>query len=736
LQTYGLELPGNADRDAQPLATTPAHQAADTPIDDYVRATLPGVSVVTCCRNRTENLLRALPSWLAEPGIAEVVIVDWTSDIPVAQALRKAGLTDPRIVIARIEDEPRWVLSYAFNLGFRLAQHGTILKLDADIMLSKGFLCRNPAVPGQFIAGNWRSAPKGQEFVNGVFQVARHDLLAAKGFNEFLTSYGWDDDELYERLISSGLCRVDLLPDSLHHQDHDDGARVGPTTGHSLTAWAELQDMPMFRTRTNRFLATLMPPWDSWRMMMPFRVTSLGTGDLMLQRSGPPPHQVPDHQKRLAERLAATEMLAWRVGLRVYDLDPDALITLLQTMPLARITALHVELMLSGAAVDVVSAPRFMLVDLEGGPALHDAAVFRKRVEGLVHQANCLGRQLVLRVPEPVVPQDGAKVPMIALHIPCGPAQELGPSENPANWPDAPVLRLSGVALAAPEGRVRPNRLFLDAQHGLGNRMRAMGSAAAIASATGRELVVVWQPDHHCECRLDDLFDYPGAVIAEGFLQDATASGLTVLNYMETEEGAAKDAPLKLGEGCDAYLRSAYVIRHPASTWDSENRLLHRLQPCAAVRGLISGVPDHRDIALHIRMEGAGGTGLKSYDRAENWNAESHQDIVHWRGQSHYNRFLARLEQSLTKEPGARVFLAADLPETYRAFHAAHGDRIAWLDRPVFDRSALQLQYALADILLLARCRVLLGSHWSSFSEAALRMSQSITQHEMSGLDF
>lgn len=80
----------------------------------------PGVSLVTCAMNRTDNLLKALGSWLAHSQISEVIIVDWSSRVPVSQSLEDAGVDDPRIRVIRVEDEPRWILSYAFNVGFRI----------------------------------------------------------------------------------------------------------------------------------------------------------------------------------------------------------------------------------------------------------------------------------------------------------------------------------------------------------------------------------------------------------------------------------------------------------------------------------------------------------------------------------------------------------------------------------------------------------------------------------------
>ena len=80
--------------------------------------------------------------------------------------------------------------------------------------------------------------------------------------------------------------------------------------------------------------------------------------------------------------------------------------------------------------------------------------------------------------------------------------------------------------------------------------------------------------------------------------------------------------------------------------------------------------------------------------------------------------------------------MAADKPETYDAFTETYGDRVAYLPRPVYDRSAEQLRYALADALLLGSAPLLLGSSWSSFSELAMRLSPHKAEIEMSGKDF
>jgi hypothetical protein len=281
-------------------------------------------------------------------------------------------------------------------------------------------------------------------------------------------------------------------------------------------------------------------------------------------------------------------------------------------------------------------------------------------------------------------------------------------------------------------------RLVVDTQHGLGNRLRALGSAAAVAQATGRELVVLWTPDHHCDCRLSDLFDTDLPVVEHADdLPAPLRQALRRYNYMEIEPGAQKDEPIDTDRDEDILVRSAFVLRHPASHWESENRLLQALRPSAAVQALVDSVALPADcIGAHVRMEAGAGLDHNPWDSAGNWSAESHAAIHHWRAKSHYSAFIRRIDALLAEGRHHHLFLATDLPENYRVFQQVYGDRLRFLPRTLYDRSAEQIRYALADAILLSRCTWLLGSTWSSFSELAMRLATGFEKVEMSGTDF
>ena len=711
----------------------------------------PGISLVTCSMNRTQNLIKALPSWLANREISEVVIVDWSSDTPVDAELLAAGIADPRIRILRVEDEARWVLSYAFNAGFRAAACNLILKVDADIVLSTDFFRRNHLLPGTFIAGNWRTATDDQAHVNGFFFISRRALHAVGGFNEHITSYGWDDDDIYDRLTLSGYRRQDVAPGTIFHLPHDDAERTGETavSADQVTLGHDLKSGTSYLIRRNRYIAMVMPHWDDTAITLPFRLLTRTDTAMAVQREGWVPSRVPAHVVDAANSHALTELTAWRLGKRVLDLTPDR-IALLLDRPRDDVSRIDVEIALAAPDHILPGPGHYLVLDLPGG--ILDAAPRPPRLDQafrrLVALAKARGLHPVLRAPHVDLPLGAPAclrlIPLIPSWEPIGevPAVTLDLLlATPA--PAATHLRLdltpeaiAQAALAAPDLSLPRPRIFIDAQHGLGNRLRALASAAAIADATDRELVVVWQPDDHCNGHLSDLFTYDGAVLDTRFADTAAEQGCVVYNYMSNEPGAWKDAPIRLDTDRDIYARAASVLKSPASIWEAENRFLQSLTPIDPVRALVSTVRHPNDLSAHVRMEGGKKSEHLAYENAENWLPDEHALIDEWRAKSHFSGFLNRIDALFAAGRAERIFLAADLPETYAEFQHHYGDRLAWLPRSLYDRSAEQLHYALADAILLSRSPLLLGSTWSSFSELAMRLAPEKIVIEMSGKDF
>ena len=177
----------------------------------------PGFSILTCCMNRNKNLKIALSTWLACPSVDEIVIVDWSSDEKVEDIIPEYT-NGKKIKIIRAEGQERWVLSWAFNLGSKFISNDTMAKIDADVLITPDFLTSHLSNNTDFYHGSWRVARTDNELhLNGQLLCKTKDFHEVNGYHEEITSYGWDDDDLYGRLIQKGLEEKYIDNNKIHH---------------------------------------------------------------------------------------------------------------------------------------------------------------------------------------------------------------------------------------------------------------------------------------------------------------------------------------------------------------------------------------------------------------------------------------------------------------------------------------------------------------------------------------
>ncbi len=600
-----------------------------------------GVSLVTCCMNRNENLKKSLRTWLRHNEISEIIIVDWSSSTPVLEDLSSSGLLDKKIKVIRVRDRPRWILTYAFNIGFSFARHKKILKVDADINLHNDFFKKNPLSDSNFIAGDWTKAEKGQEYINGFFFTHKDALAKIKGFNEYLTTYGWDDDDIYTRLSNLGLSRKVVNTSTIYHLEHSDQERTGKR-GDNSNALETLTADTLFSIRRNKHIADSMPAWGHLSHPGKYCLIAADSGYVEISLDADSTPRVPRSVASRAEETALRELLAWKAGVNIPENTSYSTLT------------------------DVLSIIR--LDDLKS----QGIKLFTEK----------------------------AKKPKVS---------------------------------PSPLTSTR-QKLIVDAQHGLGNRLRAIGSAAAIAEKNDLQLVILWKPDDHCEARFESLFTYSGPVI-QSLGQDFDISA--EFNYMEIEEGSCKDELITIPSQGDILVKSAYALNSPDSSWAKENAFLQSLKPSPQVKALVESVDVEGRTGIHIRMEAGEGLDDNSWDDVSNWGEDNHKEIQYWRSKSHFSHFMRKIDDELSVNPDKKYFLATDLKSTYDKFRQRYPEEtVSFLSRDSYDRSETQIIYALADAILLSKCSALYGSTWSSFSELALRLSTSYTEIKMSGKDF
>lgn len=189
------------------------------------------VSMICAVMNRNALIEPALENWLAAEGVEEVVLVDWSSNVPVRDGLSRKLLEDPKLRIYRVVGESRWILSHAFNLAASLAKSYWIAKVDIDYRIDSGFFGQFDLPADAFIRGDWEFAMTQEDkFLNGFLLVRKQVYFLINGYNENLIAYGYDDSDFYSRLTSAGLTPISLVPKWIHHVPHDDTLRLANQT--------------------------------------------------------------------------------------------------------------------------------------------------------------------------------------------------------------------------------------------------------------------------------------------------------------------------------------------------------------------------------------------------------------------------------------------------------------------------------------------------------------------------
>lgn len=226
-----------------------------------------GVSLITAVMNRPENLEQALKNWITFNNVDEIIIVDWSSDTSLHSIVEK--YQDGRIHLAVVGEQKKWILSIAFNLAARLASRSIILKMDADVKLSSDFFAKHKLVPGIFFSGNWLNHRNVNELhLNGILFLFRSDFFKVNGYNEYIRTYGWDDNDLYQRLTDLRLTKIDLDNDTLEHIEHS--GRLNNQLKTSILNSLPDEEFALLSTLTNRFLTATTYKWSTENVMQDF----------------------------------------------------------------------------------------------------------------------------------------------------------------------------------------------------------------------------------------------------------------------------------------------------------------------------------------------------------------------------------------------------------------------------------------------------------------------------------
>lgn len=578
-----------------------------------------GVSILCAVRYRSEALIRSLPSWL-ESGADQIVIIDYSSEPTLVASLEKEGISDPRIQIFRIDGKSVWWLADAFNSGIDQIENTKVLKLDADHKISPELLSHVKLGDREFFTGHWSNPLPGQSHTNGAVFLHTEHLKSVGGWDPRITTYGWDDSDLYERLTYFGLRRHKFPNGFIEHRDHSDSERLNDKDLFGF----QTKDLLQAYAYANQVVTREFLPWKGPEVTSQLHSqnsTNADTPDPKTTRS----------RRNTISAVALGKMMNWIAS------EPD-----------------KAKMSLSAQARGIVES-----------------------VEGIY------SRYLSLKS-DPYSPD----------------------FDPPTHWK-----------------KVTANEVILHAQGDLGDRLLALASGFQHAQRIGAKLSLVWLTDALCNAEFGELFRWGGEVIEDENILQAKLAASKFKTFDWSEKQPFFEVQIARMSRGTIYMKSSnmFLMDSPDSGRIAK-RFLQNLIPVAAVRDLMALVPGDFEVAFHISQGDGAQVRLSDFESDSTGAPKSEQHIIKRRGSAGTKSFqllVSYLAANSHPNPPPPVFVAADNRLTKLKILELLGPSARSVGSRLGMSGSFQMQEALAEMYLLARAPLFIGSAHSSFSKVA-----------------
>lgn len=618
----------------------------------------PGVALAAVCMGRHETVKKTVPAWLNVEGIKEIVLVDWSSDPPLEATIRSIPGGE-RVKIIRVNGEPRWILSRAYNLAINATSYSHIIRTDCDYHIDPGFVKAHEGImkePSEkekqsgkhYFAGNYNLARNENEVhLNGAVFIRRKDFLDIGGYDERIQTYGWDDEDLYQRLGTAGFEKRNISYDHVSHVSHDNTGRA--------------QAGVKFVTVEIDLNSILLSKLDSWskssdsitryadikggssknRVVVEAVSRPKALKDLVTKE---------DYDKAwgeaLGRRLHDTYFVPWDIIAALSTEHNEILLRRLMKRLELREKAKRVELDAAGRTNEMVDINQLAVPRILVCHAMHGLGNRLRALASCMSFAKESNRELVLVwAPDSHIEAtffDMFKPPMVVL------------DKMPVSWPFKDVEQWDAAW----------------SHFKFHNYMEMEGSGAV----KGEPIVDL--PDKHMY--------YKGAYIME-----------------------VENSELSNWDKDNAQLRTLKPV-------DEVEAMVKTLED--------QGLGTDDVVGLHVRNRTLE-KDIKNVDFIKEYGDEATKTMDMWRHKSGVHNFMVLMDKLIAENSNVKFFIATDTFEVIGQLESTYGtNRILSFKRTCDDRDGVCVKFALADLYALSKCKKLYGSNWSSFTEAAMRL--------------
>lgn len=126
-------------------------------------------------------------------------------------------------------------------------------------------------------------------------------------------------------------------------------------------------------------------------------------------------------------------------------------------------------------------------------------------------------------------------------------------------------------------------------------------------------------------------------------------------------------------------------------------------------------------VGIHIRDRTLD-RDIKNVNFGSEYGDAASREMEYWRKKSSYLTFIPEMRRLTQQNPTQRFYIATDTVEVIPKLETEFPGKIVHTPRSCDGRDGKCIRYALTDILCLAKTKELIGSNWSSFTEAASRI--------------
>jgi len=267
------------------------------------------------------------------------------------------------------------------------------------------------------------------------------------------------------------------------------------------------------------------------------------------------------------------------------------------------------------------------------------------------------------------------------------------------------------------------NKLIIDTQFGLCNRISAYASAKSIAEKSGYDFYLIWKKDIHCGADFNDLFINKEKTI-EKIPKECDMYDYTYNKELDKQE----KNPIDTSTNKDIYIKSGYLLKGVVD----HVPFIKKLQPVEKIQRIIDNFEiKPNTIGVHIRTW--------EPDKWEgNCEKMAEKTLIEYkkrRKKTECSVFIKKIKEILCENKDQQFFLCSNSEDVYKQMYSLFPENIIYYNRDTFDRSKEQLESALIDMCLLSKCNGLLGSVVSTFTEVVGFLLKS-DKIEIAGKDF